>query len=288
MIVTAFNDDEPLLVYGDESHDERRERVFAVAGLLGDQIDWKTAAERWIERTGGKTFHASQCESEYANHSDRSLHEENLKLYADLTKILAGSNLLGFGAAMGLSGWRSALPPNQPAEEHAYYKCFSDVVIYFGRIGCLSIPRRKVKFIFDRSYREYNAHQLYTLMRNEPTWPSSECLTDELGSATRETPGIQMADLLVRETMKQLDNEIGPVRRPIRQSMRTLLGSRRCRFEYYMGEYSAKYVASGQQWAEAVGLSNEQYSAWLSHQGLTDTLAHRIRFVVEFTKGEQD
>ena len=112
-------------------------------------------------------------------------------------------------------------------------------------MGNLSIPRRRVKFIFDRSGpREYTAHQLLAFMAQSPDWPSSECLTDEIGLATRATPGIQMADLLARETMKQLDRRSGPVKRPVRQSMSALLASRRFRFEYYTREYCEKLLAS--------------------------------------------
>lgn len=281
VIVTTFSD-EPLTVYGDESHDEQRQRVFAVAGLLGDKSDWDTATGRWLDRTGGMPFHAVECESEYANHADKSLHQKNLRLYADLTKILARLNLMGFGSALDLAGWKQSMPAGEPAEEHAYYKCFSEVVIYFGRVGNLSIPRRRVKFIFDRSGpREYTARQLYSFMAQSPDWPSSECLTDEIGSATRATPGIQMADLLARETMKQLDNEIGPVRRPVRQSMTALLASRRFRFEYYTREYCEKLVASARRWVESAGFTPERYQDWLSARRLHDTLPSRIRFTAE-------
>jgi len=165
----------------------------------------------------------------------------------------------------------------------AYYKCFSEVVIFFGRVGYMSIPRRRVHFTFDRSIeRQYNAHQVYTYLQRSPDWPGSMSLTDDIASATIETPQIQMADLLAREAMKQLDNEIGPVRRPPRQSMRALSSAGRFRFENYTRDYCARLVASGRRWAESVGISSKAYNEWLAAHRLVDTLAHRIRFHIEF------
>ena len=56
-----------------------------------------------------------ECESEYANHEDRTLHQGNLRLYADLTKILARSNLMGFGRGAGSCRLEQSLPPDEPA-----------------------------------------------------------------------------------------------------------------------------------------------------------------------------
>ena len=271
-----------LTVFGDESHDERRERVFAVAGLLGADADWNAVVPAWTERTGGKVFHAATCETEYANHPDRALHKENLRLYADLTRILAGSNLMGFGAAMHIGGWRNAFPASQQAyaPERAYHKCFSEVVIYFGRIAGLSIPPERVKFTFDRNLeQEFTAHELYTLIAQSPDWPYGCHLADELSSATIASPKIQMADLVAREAMKHLDNEIGPAKRATRLSMSKLLESKRFRFEEYMPEYSTDLIESAAKVAAASGLTAEKYKEWLRTNHLTDTLAHRIKFV---------
>lgn len=269
-----------LTVYADESHDETRQRVFSVAGLLGNAADWSPAKKRWLERTGGKPFHAADCESEYANHPDRQLHKENLCLYGDLAKILAKSNLMGFGAALDLPGWRMALPPKEKASEHAYYKCFSEVVIYFARMACLSVPPERVEFVLDRNLeRWFTASKLYAFMATSPDWPASKCLADKMSSATRASPEIQMADLVAREAMKHFDNEAGPVKRPIRRSMQALMASRRFRFEYYMPEYSQQLVASAAKWVNQSGVTAERYRSWLKENRLTDTLAHRIKFV---------
>ncbi len=45
-----------LSVFGDESYDRAKVRVFAVVGLFGSEEDWAALKERWLERTGGKSF----------------------------------------------------------------------------------------------------------------------------------------------------------------------------------------------------------------------------------------
>jgi hypothetical protein len=73
-----------LTVYGDESHDDTRQRVYAVAGLLGDEKDWKPLRSAGSKERGARVFHAAECESKYAHDLDGGeKHRANLKLYAD-------------------------------------------------------------------------------------------------------------------------------------------------------------------------------------------------------------
>jgi hypothetical protein len=78
--VIAWEYERPLAVmvsvYGDESADETKQRVFAVAALIGTYSQWSWLRSRWSERTGGKEFHAAKCESEYANDPDPQKHKD--------------------------------------------------------------------------------------------------------------------------------------------------------------------------------------------------------------------
>jgi hypothetical protein len=80
-------------MFGDESADETKSRVFAVACVVGSEDEWALAVREWLRRTRGKQFHANKCESEFAHDPDRQKHKDNLKLYEDLTKILAAVTL---------------------------------------------------------------------------------------------------------------------------------------------------------------------------------------------------
>ena len=50
-----------LSVFGDESHDAAKKRVFVVAGLLGNSDTWAEVREKWKDRLPeGLIFHASR------------------------------------------------------------------------------------------------------------------------------------------------------------------------------------------------------------------------------------
>ena len=51
-----------LVAFGDESADEKTERVFTVAALLGRQSEWNSLEVKWRDRLDGRIFHAADCE----------------------------------------------------------------------------------------------------------------------------------------------------------------------------------------------------------------------------------
>src|SRR5262249_35227635 len=110
-----------LLAYGDESHDSRTERVFAVAALFGAVEQWDELTRRWAARIGDRVFHAADCESDHGAFKT-SAHYDNQRLYADLTRILAESRLIGFGSAIDLVSHREFFP--DVPKDVPYYRCF--------------------------------------------------------------------------------------------------------------------------------------------------------------------
>jgi len=203
-------------VFGDESADETRQRVFAVAGLEGAEPEWKALEEKWIARTGEKEFHAADCESEYANDPDPQKHKNNLALYADLATLIARSSLRGFGVALDLAGHREFFP--DVPQDISYMKCFTEVLKHFIQNSATS-PEHPLEFTFDhRQESEYHAGLLYSSMINWNEWSGRDIfLRTKISFDSRKNPPIQAADLLARETMKHLDNMVGPVRRGIKK-----------------------------------------------------------------------
>jgi hypothetical protein len=59
-------------VFGDESQDETKQRVFSVAGVFGSSEEWDILADRWLRATGGRIFHAADCESDLGEFSKTS------------------------------------------------------------------------------------------------------------------------------------------------------------------------------------------------------------------------
>jgi hypothetical protein len=95
-----------LSVFGDESHDPTKVRVFAVAGLLGDENQWASFRQTWNARLNGSIFHAADCESGYGDFRDMPETDRH-RLHRDLTRMVAESGLIGYGLSLT---WRAAGP----------------------------------------------------------------------------------------------------------------------------------------------------------------------------------
>jgi hypothetical protein len=263
-------------VFGDESHDETRARVFAVAGIFGSRKDWKRLRAKWSVRTGGRVFHAADCDTDRGEFADTS-HSENKRLYRDLANLLAESKLLGFGTAMDLGGHRIFFPdtPNYVP----YYICFRDVIIQCINWTMMSVPQGIVKFTFDsRRESNYNAGVLYDYLVNCPEWKDQEF--DEIAFASKKNTGIQVADLYAREVMKHLDNMIGPVKRPMRRSMTALRKTSRFGCNLLMTEYFENFRQKYVDLSERIGMTRKAYLEWLNKHKLEDCISSRHRYLI--------
>lgn len=269
-------------VFGDESADETKQRVFAIAALEGTESEWQELQGKWVTRTGGKEFHATECESEYANDPDPAKHKANLSLYADLTQLIANSELRGYGIGLELAGHREFFP-DVPADV-IYIKAFTEVLKHFIQNAVTSIDD-PLKFNFDqRQESNYNAGALYHSMVNWNEWKGKNIfLSTDITFSNRKNPRIQAADLLARETMKHLDNMVGPFKRPLRRSMKALASTanQRIRFEFLMREYFEGWHKEMENMQSVAGFTRNDYGKWLQGNNLdADNISNRIRFLV--------
>ena len=275
-----------LSTFGDESSDGAKQRVYAVAGLVGMEEEWDELEIKWMKRTGGKVFHAAACESD-AGEFARISHKENLKLYEDLTRLIVDTKILGFGVGIDLAGFNETFPdvlPDQP-----YYMCFVRVVIDCADVAYLSVPRQSVKFTFDHKLEtEHHAAAVYNYMVNLPEWGLHSVLHREIGFADRRSRvPIQAADLLARETMKHLDNQIGPERRRMRRSIAALNETGRFRFTYHMREYFEDLKRKMVHLEGLTGVKESEYAAWLSRHRRLDNNTNRLQYLIEFEADER-
>lgn len=72
--------------------------------------------------------------------------------------------------------------------------------------------------------------KLGQVMVHQPEWRFHPYMADEVSIASRKEVGIQAADLVAREAMKHLDNQIGPKQRLTRGSLRALEKTKRFGF----------------------------------------------------------
>jgi len=271
-----------LSAFGDESSDESKQRVFAVAALFGDQQTWDALELKWTARTGGIVFHAAECESDQGDF-ENSPHAKNQELYKDLTTLLAQSGLLGYGSVLDLINQKKYMPDLLP--ESAYYRCFGEVVTFFAQKTWAIDPDEKVKFTFDRRLEtQFNATFLYDYLAALPEWKHYSYLHDEIAFASRKSVGIQAADLWTRELMKHLDNQIGPKKRPTRKSFAALEETHRFGASFYVDDF---FDALRQKIDELNNpslnrtIGQRAYADWLAKNDLTDTFQNRIRFYTQ-------
>ena len=264
-------------VYGDESSDDTKSRVFAVAGVFGSEKDWAEIKRAWLERAGGVIFHASDCETDQGDFAKNS-HAENLVLYRDLSQLLAKSNLMGRGHAMDMAAWHKYFAGG--AEEIPYLTCFRNVVYECGKLADMCVPGDEVEFTFDgRPETEYNAGLLYDYMAKMKEWGASQRLSEKVSFASRKYVGIQVADLLARETMKHLDNIIGPVQRNTRRSMQAILATRRFEFRFLTHEYFESFRRKLSDFARKLGVDYGEYLRWLERKRLVDNMSNRHAYM---------
>jgi len=267
-----------LIAYGDDSADETKSRVFAAATVVARQEEWDAFNIRWLDRNGDRPFHATDCDSDEGDfkHTD---HKSNKKLYGDNVHLFINSPLMGAGVSISIRDYEE-LFPFSPSNEWPYYMCFSGAIACIAKIGQLSIPPERVKVTFDRNInRDYNADALYNFMVHQQSWDSSAILEDTIEFANhRQSIGVQVADLLARESMKDLDNRLAPVRRGRRQSLRELLNSNRFACICYdRPKLEAHRIGADQLHGDIE--RGKAYRQWLNDKRLADSIQSRLRFM---------
>ena len=156
-----------------------------------------------------------------------------------------------------------------------YYKGLMDVVNTMRHLA--KRHDAQVKFTFDsRIESEHNAGILYGMLRETP---ETKHMFPEIGfDCSREQPRVQAADLLAREVMKSLDNKIGPVKRPPRESWLALLETKRFDSNT-MDEADFERVRNQMSEFEREHDGMKQYRDWIARNGLQENPTNVFRFV---------
>jgi hypothetical protein len=262
-----------LLVYGDESMDETKQRVCAVAGIIGREDQWKALEFQWVRRTNGVPFHGNDCDSDQGDYSDRP-HWENKALYRDLITLLADSGLCGYGHAIDLIARNKAFPES---EDLAYYTAFQRVVIAMKNFAQRAGEIAEMTFDM-RLASEHNAGFLYGAIReNEPDWAAH--LASKISfEFAKNNPRIQVADLLAREAMKALDNQIGPKKRPIRKSWQALLDTTRFVTYGFSTDWFEDLKRKLPEAEKQMNMNRDMYIEWLRQRNRQHNVSNLFQF----------
>ncbi|MGD0445154.1 MAG: hypothetical protein ABSA39_14565 [Edaphobacter sp.] len=252
-----------IFAYGDESMDEKKERVCTVAALIGTSDQWKVIQAGWIERTKGIPFHANNCDSDRGDY-ENSPHLENKALYRDLIIMLANSGICGFAATIDLVAQAKTFPLVNRATltSRTYFQAFMEVVAQMA--GFAEHADEIAEITFDsRIESEHNAAILYANMRElNPGW-TSRVASKLIFDSSRINPRIQVADLFAREAMKTFDNEFGPVKRPIRKSWEALSSTGRFPVFGYGEQWFADLKVDIERGVPQEAFDGDGYLKWL-------------------------
>jgi len=268
------------LIFGDESADETKQRTFAISGLIASPETWETFRQAWLQRTGGKIFHAADCEGDHGEFAvtTGNTHADNLKLYADLVQILAHSGVRGYAAALDIGAWYEAFAG--APKDMGYYKCLTEVIKHF---AYTTDYHKGVELEFTLDHRqesEYNAGLLYQYMVALPEWKEKNVFMGaRINFGSRKDVRIQAADIIAREAIKHLDS-LG--KRPMRRSLKALaeLPGVPFVFDFFTREYCLHTKSIWPQLEEATGMHWENYLAWLKENNLaSDNWSNRFQYV---------
>jgi hypothetical protein len=262
--------------YGDESRDGKGTAVYAVAGIFGHENDWKAIRRPWKKRLGGRVFHAVDCENGRGSFTD--LREtERKELYRDLVQLFVDSKLLASAQAIDVAAYKTVFTSEF---EHApYLWLFGNTVTRMAAYASLSVRRQHVKVTFDRNNVQHNAALLYDFIRRSKKNQSvAHLLSDEIAFATKETLGIQVADLVAREVMKRLEDDLLNKRR-VRASYAALRACKRCEFKFLRENDFVEAKTFLNHLPNSDKFSMKQYREWVADSGLHDCLTNRVHFI---------
>ena len=273
MLEKAWNLVVTIKGFGDESADATKQQVFAVAAVFGTDDEWALAIREWLRRTRGLPFHATDCESQYANDSDPQKHKDALRLYYDLTQILARSHLVGFSVALNLDAYRRIIGTNVVAD-WAYYKALADVIGFAAMTarGFNEHPEFaedvRLEFTFDsRLESNGTAGTMYTMLASSSDWAETGIFDTKIQfeGGPGKTPRLEMADLLARESMKELERKITKARPKMRGARLALEETQKFRF-FERGEDDWNRLKSYVEQPESTALMNG-FEEWLIKKG---------------------
>lgn len=270
-----------LIAYGDDSADERQERVFAAGAVVARREEWDDILPTWLKQNPmERPFHAKNCDSDRGDFKGRT-HEENKQLYFDNVHLFVKSRrLFGAGVAISVRDYWDLFPFAPEDRFWPYYMCFAGVLASICRIAQLSIPPERIKVTFDNDPAKKIDSRIYEFVAKQPG-SLAACLDDGMDFRNHRTQAeLQVADLIARETMKDLDNRIGPKRRWPRQSLIELKRSKRFDTVLYDRQKLEEHKAIADK-LHANPENSSVFRNWLDTNGIKDSVHTRLRFIVE-------
>lgn len=272
-----------LKIFGDESYDEQKKRVYAVGVVFATAEQWKDLEHEWLKRTCGVPIHAAELESDRGHFKSFS-HGDNLALYRDLITMIAESEIRSYSVSMDLRKLDELFP--DAVKQQPYFHCFTEVLTAFAE-GIEPAVIDDLEIVFDRNQESATgASTLFDSLVNTDGWKDSGLIQVPISFDSRERHiGLQVADMVARETMKAMDNiQKGEPNRP-RKSIEALHKTGRFESIHFPEEYfqSVKtFMVSDPTFLAAL----RAYPKWLTENGLQDHASVRFLYARKYREGK--
>jgi hypothetical protein len=204
-----------ITVYGDDSSDGQQKRVFAVAALVGRQEVWDSLEPYWKEKTGGVQYHATDCLAGSGAFKGWSK-EKRYSLHNDLTRLIIEFPIVGHAYVMDLPSFAEVF--HGVTRTDCFLYCFAHmlggacaIIRSYNVLHEQDQKTQRAKFVFDWDNDKFNAHKLYTALKQMKRW--DELMDDcdgpvEFASPGDKPIGTQAADIWAYEVRKEFDNKV--------------------------------------------------------------------------------
>lgn len=281
----AIYEEPPVLlsIYGDESSDERQEKVWTVVGVIGTSNEWGLLEEAWRTRTGGLEFHACD-ESEFSPHSktpDPEKHQERLDLYRDLVKIVVDSYVAGLCVSLDVVAYEETFGTG--IQDIGYYSSLTAIIdnaaTLAQRFNAQGPESVEIEFVFDqRVGSEENVLKAYSAFRAQPQWRDSTFFKP-LSFTTSYAIRIQVADLLAREARKDMERVLGYEKRPQRKAFTALDACKKFIWIRRGRDFCEDLRNAMGRLSDETGFKWDAYQDWLRENQLSDDFGSRAAFL---------
>ena len=197
--------------YFDESGSEELPGYFGVAGFVGSDYQWSVFDRLWeeaLETTGAPYLHMREFAHSVDAFTDWKEDKTRRKqLMAGVVAAVLQSELTPVGSAIRVGDFDALTEEQRIRVQSPYFCCLQDVLWGFALVTLDEDSEVEVHVIGDRHRQhEEKARKLHRALRR--TGGLCANLSEELNFADmQQTFGLQAADLLAYEMVKELKNQ---------------------------------------------------------------------------------
>lgn len=200
-----------LLSYFDDSSDSRRERYFALGGLVATEEHWLASDfhMKWAVATASlkDPFRSTECETQHGQFKNWKK-EECTALMDRLTSIIIDSQLSGFACVVPVQLYNAIFPGSSLYDP--YYLAVKSTIVVMAELGRENqYPHGfgGMRCWFEDSENTTGkTFEIYRGLRGVKSWDAAQFLAPAPEFETKRLWQLQAADLVAREAFKHFDN----------------------------------------------------------------------------------